>query len=160
MQFKNYFKLKTRIKNVIKLYSRMLLNDEIDWIKLKNVYSRQIKDNYAEFNVKKILRQRASQLMITDELIKIYEGQGITAESVIKNEKTIYNASKKDKQYASAVKILSNWRESLDMKPDKQITTQTQEISYVELLEGQKTKELKPKAKEITKSIDKKPGNE
>ena len=44
------------------------------------------------------------------------------------------------------------------MRPDKQITTQTQEISYVELLEGQESKQVKEKAKQLT--TDKKPKNE
>ena len=133
----------------------MLLNNNIDWIKLKNVYNRTIKDDYAEYNIKKIIRQRESQQVITEELVKIYELNGVTPDYVVKQELELLDKAKSKDDLSNAIKIVSNFRESLDLKPKQQQTTR-EETNYLSFIDK---KQGKIEAKQVIKQIDSQPSD-
>ena len=150
--------LRHRDKRFAKLYARMLVNGRIDWKMLGRVYKPN--DKNPILKAKNTVRRKEIQEMTDTAIIEIYEKQGISTDLIVSEEKAVLDSCKGENGYidrTNALKVIANWRESLDMKPDKQITTQTQEISYIELLDGQESKQLKDKAKQIE---DKKPDNE
>ena len=69
------------------------MNNEIDWIKLKNIFNRSIKDDYSEYNIKKVLKQTGSQQVVESEILALYESEGITAKEVIKRDDDVYTRS-------------------------------------------------------------------
>lgn len=143
MQFNSNNKQKTRVKRVIEVYSRMLLNNNIDWIKLKNIYSRQIKDEYAEYNVKKIVRQRSVIPMITEKLIELTTEHGISAENSLKLRKKVLNQAIKKEDYTNANKALDSFDEKLDLKPQKQQIKTTEEYIFNRHLPSGEKQQLK-----------------
>jgi len=129
VQYKRYNLQKSRVKNVVKLYAGMLLNNEIDWIKLKNVYSRQIKDEFAEINVRKIIRQRKAQLMLTDALMEITEKHGISAKEALNKRKEVLDGAIADKNWSAANTSLTSFDEKLDLVPKKEKFIRKETIS-------------------------------
>ena len=149
-------KLAARLKRFVALYARMLNKGEgIDWIKLGKIYNS--KDKIPAAKARQLLSVKGVSQMVTDELIKLYEKENVTPEKVIKDRKKVLKIAFQRNDLTNANKVLDSFENNLAMHPDKQITTQMQEISYVELLEGQGTKGLKPEPKKIE---DKKPKNE
>lgn len=155
MQFNKYDKQKTRVKRLLQEYTRQLLNnDEFDWIKLKNVYDKTIKNEFAQYKIQTITRQRQFQQMTLDELNKLYEDAGITGKTVIEEEKALLdsckNESGKYEDRSNAIKVIGNWRESLDLKPKQQQTTR-EETNYLSFIDK---KQGKIEAKQVIKSIE------
>ena len=128
MQLKSNNKQKERVKRVIEAYCRMMLNGEIDWIKLKNIYSRQIKDAYAEYNIKKIVRQRSIIPMITERLVQLTEQHGITAQQSLEARKQVLQAAIDKGDLSNANKALDSFDSKLDLTPIKTTTTQSIEL--------------------------------
>lgn len=98
--------------------------------------------------------------MVTDELIRLYEKENVTPEKVIKDRKKVLKIAFQRNDLTNANKVLDSFENNLAMRPDKQIITQTQEISYVELLEGQGTKRIEEKAKQIIENTDQQADND
>ncbi len=154
MEFNKYELQKSRVKNVIKAYSRMMLNNNVDWIKLKNIYNRTIKDNYAEYNVKKILKQRTAQLMVTEELIKITEEHGITAKEALEKRDLVLRGAIKDRNWNAANKALDAFDDKLDLQPQKVTVTKTIEGDMSHYLPDHAKGKLKAKEKRVEESND------
>ena len=141
---------KSRVKRVLKLYSRMLLNNQIDWIKLKNAYNRTIKDSYAEYNIRKIVRLKSSQEMIEQEIIALYENNAITPDSVIKAEIELYGLAKENKSFTVNDKIIDRWGKRTGLEAPKVTVTQQIEGDMSHLLPDNTTGKLKAKQKQVT----------
>ena len=154
MQFKKYEAQTSRVKRLVEAYSRMVLNNNVDYIKLKNIYQRQIKDEYAEWNIRKIIRQTAVQPMITEKLIELTEKHGITAQQSLEARKRILDIAIEKGDLTNANKALDSFDVKLDLHPIKQQQITTTETNYLQLLSKDKgitkqitakqTKELQP----------------
>ena len=142
MDWKKNERYYSRLRHFTKVLARMRLNGELNYRQLCNVYG-DFKEKQPELKVKRLLRSETVQNMITEELINLTEQHGITAERSLKMRKTVLNGAIKSKNWSAANTALDAFDEKLDLRASKQITTQTSEISYVELLEGHKTKQLK-----------------
>ena len=157
MAFKKYEQQKTRVKRLIQAYSRMVLNNNVDYKKLKNIYNRQLKDEYAEYNVRKIIRQRHNQDMITAELIKLTEEHGITAEQSLKYRKQALEMAIEKGDLSNLNIALDSFDVKLDLQPIKQqqiTTTQTDYIKYID--KGDKKQIEAKQTKKITNETEQK----
>ena len=134
-------KLKSRLKRVAKLYAKMLLNGNIDWIKLGNVYNT--KEKLPDVKAKKLVRQAIVQEMVTEEILKIYESNGITADFVLKKRLEVLNEalSNDKKDLTNANKVLESFESKLIDNVKQQETREIQQISFVDMLpDGNKAK--------------------
>ena len=136
MEFKSIDKQTSRVKNVCELYARMLLNNNVDWIKLKNVYNRSIKDEYAKYNIRKIIR--ISQPMITEKLIELTEKHGITAQQSLEARKKILDLAIEKGDLTNANKALDSFDIKLDLTPIKQQQITTTQTDYIKLIDKNK----------------------
>ena len=153
--FNKYNKQRRRLNQLIELYSRMLLNGNIDYKKLKNVYNKAIKDEYAEYNIRKIIRQRHNTEMITEKLIELTEKHGITAEQSLTLRKEILNKAIKKGDFTNANKALDSFDVKLDLQPIKQQQITTTQTDYVRLLDKNTGKQITAKqTKEIKQADD------
>ena len=153
--FNKYNKQNRRLNQLIELYSRMLLNGNIDYKKLKNVYNKAIKDEYAEYNIRKIIRQRHNTEMITEKLIELTEKHGITAEQSLTLRKEILNKAIKKGDFTNANKALDSFDVKLDLQPIKQQQITTTQTDYVRLLDKNTGKQITAKqTKEIKQADD------
>ena len=136
----------------------MLLNNDLDIKKAISVYDRT--EKLPEVKLKRLLRSQTVQNMITEEIIKLYESNGITADHVIKEEKTILETAKNKEDLTNAIKILANWRESLDLKPKQtQVTTTT--TDYLRLINKDNEQlEAKRETKQLKKDNEKPDNND
>lgn len=107
----------SRVKRTLKLYAKMLLNNDIDYFKLRNVYNRAIPDEKAEQYIKKIVRLKESQKLIESEVLAEYELQGITAKTVIKDESDLLNLAFNTNDLSSATKIVHKWGARIGLDP-------------------------------------------
>jgi len=155
VQYKKYNEQKSRYKRLLKEYARQLLEcDNWDYIKLKNVYDKKIPNNYAEYHIKKLSRQRNFQNMVNEEIDKYYKEAGITPETIINSEKELLSSCMENQDRTNWNKLLDKWRESIDLKPNKvQTTVKLTETSYRQMLEtgekgqieGKQTKQIEVK---------------
>ena len=153
--FNKYNKQDRRLNQLIELYSRMLLNGNIDYKKLKNVYNKAIKDEYAEYNIRKIIRQRHNTEMITEKLIELTEKHGITAEQSLNYRKEILNKAIDKGDLTNANKALDSFDVKLDLQPIKQQQITTTQTDYVRLLDKNTGKQITAKqTKEIKQADD------
>lgn len=154
-KYKNYDRQKSRVKRVVKLYARQLLQKVTNWQQLAYVYDRSIKPEYAEARIKKILRHREVQNMLTEEIAKLYEENQITPDKVIKDEIMLRDLAVDKKDLTNFNKVLDKWRDSLQMLPVKNQITETYEENYVKLLEDNSKETRKLRAKQ-TKQLQEK----
>jgi len=110
-----------------------MLNGRIDYKTLINVYDRN--EPFPEIKVKKLIRQRTIQDMLTEEILKLYEDNQITPDKVIKDEVLLRDLAVDKKDLTNFNKVLDKWRDSLQMLPIKNQITETYEENYVKLLE-------------------------
>jgi len=152
-------KLKSRLRRFAKLYANMLLNGDIDWIKLGNVYNT--KEKLPDVKAKKLVKQGIVQEMVTDEILKIYNDNGITPDFILKERLNVLNAAKEKGDLSNANKVLESFENKLiDNKEVK--TTQTEVISFTNMLEtgekvkitGKQVKQLENKAHKSIESQD------
>ena len=142
-----YAQQTSRLKRLIEAYSKMLINGNINYKVLKNIYNKAIKDEYAEWNIRKIIRQRHNQAMITEKLIELVEKHGITAEQSLKYRKEILDKAIEKGDLTNANKALDSFDTKLDLQPIKQQQITTTETNYLQLLSKDKagTKQLTAK---------------
>lgn len=146
-------RLQAKERRFIKLYANMLLNGNVDFDKLGKIYRPD--DLHPEWKAKRVLKSRYIQDMTAEEIVKIYNSQGITSETVIKEEKSILDEAKTAGNLRIQLDVVNNWRESLDFKPKQQQVTSTQ-TDYLRLIDKDKqvieakreTKQLKSDADE------------
>ncbi len=149
---KSIDKQTSRVKNVCELYARMLLDGKIDWIKLKNVYNRSIKDDYAEYNIRKIIR--ISQPMITEKLIELTEKYGITAQQSLEARKKILDLAIEKGDLTNANKALDSFDTKLDLQPIKQQQITTTQTDYLRLIDKETGKQIEAKQTKQLKQGD------
>ncbi len=145
VKFKKYEQQKSRTQRTLKLYAKMLMNNEIDWIKLKNIFNRSINDDYAEYNIKKVLKQTGSQQVVESEILALYESEGITAKEVIKRDNDVYNRSLENKQLNVSDRINERIGKRIGLDPEKvtrSISVTAKTTDYKELLENKQPKQI------------------
>ena len=76
--------------------------------------------------------------MTQTALLDLTETNGITAKQAIKYRKQALMGALEKGDYGNVNKALDSFDSKLDLIPTKQIITHTQEVSYIELLEGSK----------------------
>jgi hypothetical protein len=123
-----------------KLYARMLLNGKVDFEQLGKVYRPD--DQIPAAKAKRVLRSKTIQNMVTEEIIKLYESNGITVDSVVKEEKNILNSAKEANNLRIQLDVVNNWRDSLDIKPAKQQQITTTTVDYVKLLDKKDNRQI------------------
>jgi len=147
-ELKGTDKYKTRLKRFSKLYARMLLKGDIDWVKLGNVYNT--KEEKPEWKAKKLVRQQIVQEMTTKELLEITEEHGITAIDSLAKRKEVLDGAITDKNWSAANKSLDAFDEKLDLKPQRTVTSTTEEYNFSRHLPGGEKQQIKAKqSKEI-----------
>jgi len=87
---------------------------------------------------KNLIRRENVHNMVTELLINLTEKHGISAKEAIEYRKQALKGALEKGDYGNVNKALDSFDLKLDLIPTKQITTHTQEVSYVELLEGSK----------------------
>ena len=126
----------------------MLMKNDVNYLKLRNVYNRAIPDEKAEQYVKKILRLKESQKMIESEILALYQNEGITPKSVIQKECELYDLTLNNKNYQVSSKILDNQANRMGLNPvnvTKSISISAKTTDYRALLEGTQSGTEPPK---------------
>ena len=132
-----------------KLYARMLLNGKVDFEQLGKVYRPD--DQIPAAKAKRVLRSKTIQNMVTEEIIKLYESNGITIDSVVKEEVNILNAAKEANNLRIQLDVVNNWRDSLDLKPAKQVNNTVTTTDYIRLIDKNSNKQIEAKqTKQLT----------
>lgn len=136
---------KSRLKRFAALYAKMLLNGEIEWNKLGRVYNT--KEQIPELKAKKLLRSKDVQQMVTDEILKIYESNGITPDFILKKRLEVLNTalSEDKKDLTNANKVLESFESKLIDNKKETTSTETQQISFVTMLDSGEKKQVKGK---------------
>ena len=154
--FKKYNKQTRRLRQLVELYSRMLLDNNIDYKKLKNVYNKAIKDDYAEWNIRKIIRQRSVEPMITEKLIELTEKHGVTAQESLETRKKLLALAIEKGDLTNANKALDSFDTKLDLQPIKQQQITTTQTDYLKLIDKNKG-QIEAKRTTETKGNEEKP---
>ncbi len=151
MVFNKYELQKSRLKRMVSLYAEMMLSNTFDYKKLQNVYNKAYDPNYAEFNIKKIIRQRSVQEILNSSVIEVYRKQNITQASVVKEEKQLLKATKADNDNTNRLKILQTWGKRIELDPKQTTTKQSDSYEFTKHLPDGSKQQLKAKQ---TKEID------
>ena len=106
-----------RIRRFASLYARMLLKGNINYQTLMNVYDRYEKK--PEWKVKNLLKRKAVQNMINEEINKLYDSKGISPDFVIQKQLEVLNKAIEKEDLTNANKVLESFKESLGMNPSK-----------------------------------------
>ncbi len=109
-----------RIRRFVKVWAKMLINNNIDYKKACNVYKRN--EKIPEATVKRLLKRKVVQDMLVEEIEALFEKEGVTPEFVIKNQKKVLDMSLDKKDLSNANRVLESFRDSLNMNPSKRIT--------------------------------------
>ncbi len=117
--------LPSRYKRFAILFARMLVAGNIDYQKLMNV-SCNPKEAQPRWKTNWILKKPQVQLMIQEEIKKIYDESGLSVKDIIAKSKRLYNKTVKEKNYLNAVSILKIWSESQGLINQKGKVEQTQ----------------------------------
>ena len=141
-------KLKSRDIRFAKLYAKMLINGDINWEMLGRVYRPD--DKHPSLKAKRVVRSKEIQNLTTEAISEIYSKQGIDSDLVVKEEKQLLEAAKQADDRRITLDVLKNWRESLDLKPQKVTVTQQIEGDMSHLLQDNTTGKLKAKQKQVT----------
>lgn len=144
-------RLFSKYERFARLYAKMLMSGTVNYRQLVNVYDRS--EQQPEIKAKKLLRLRAIQDVVTDEILKIYDDNGITPDFILKKRLEVLNtAMSQDRpDLSNANKVLESFEAKLiDNKEIK--TTQTEVISFTNMLES--GKKVKLTGKKETKSLE------
>ena len=148
-------KQKSRLLRFVRLYANMLLNGTIDWNKLGKVYNS--KEQIPELKAKRLLRNKDVQNMVTDEILRIYNDNGITPDFILKKRLEVLNKAMDQEKpdLSNANKVLESFENKLiDNKEIK--TTQTEVISFTNMLEtGEKVKITGKQVKQLENNVHK-----
>ena len=138
-----YESQRTRTKNAIKIYARMMLSGKIDWNLVSNSYRKNQKNPIATF--KRLIKQEEIIKMIDQELSALLSENGIDGQFVITTYKEALDLAKEKKDVSNIVKIAENFQELLSMTPGKVRTITTNSFTgHSSLLESyEKAKEEK-----------------
>ena len=145
---------RSRYKRMVHIYAKMLIKGEIDYQLLARLYDRTTKPEYAEVKIKKIIRQRDTQVLLNQEIEDIYENMGITAKSVAKRENELLDLTIDNKNYAVSSKILDNQAHRLGLNPaniTKSISV-TAKTDYKGMLENKEIKQIEGKKEDSEKT--------
>ena len=135
---------KSRLKRFTKIYAHLLINNG-DLTEAVRCYDRTEKQ--PGYKLKKLLKSKTVQNMITEELLNIYKSKGIDADRVIDEEIELLQVAKANDDRRITLDVLKNWRESLDLKPLKSTTTTQLTIS-------QDLSHLLPSSKDVKQLSD------
>ena len=141
-------KLKSRDIRFAKLYAKMLINGDVNWEMLGRVYRPD--DKHPSWKAKRVVRSKEIQNLTTEAINEIYSKQGIDSDLVVREEKQLLEAAKQADDRRITLDVLKNWRESLDLKPQKVTVTQQIEGDMSHLLPDNTTGTLKAKQKQVT----------
>ena len=135
----------------------MLMNGNVNYRQLVNVYDRS--EQQPEVKAKKLLRLREIQDVVTDEILKIYESNGITPDFILKKRLEVLNTalSEDKKDLTNANKVLESFESKLIDNKKETTSTETQQISFVTMLDSGEKKQVK--GKRTIKQIKENNGN-
>ena len=134
-------RLHSKYERFARLYAKMLMNGKVDYNQLIKVYNRS--EQMPEVKSRKLLRLNEVQDVVTDEILKIYESNGITADFVLKKRLEVLNEalSNDKKDLTNANKVLESFESKLIDNVKQQETREIQQISFVDMLpDGNKAK--------------------
>jgi hypothetical protein len=109
---------KTRTKNMVKIFVKMMLNKNIDYTKLGLVYRPDQRIPAA--TVRRLLRQEEIKKMVDAELNAVLSKNGITRESVIQMYLDAARIAKENAKAGELRAIASDLADYLEMKPKNQ----------------------------------------
>lgn len=112
-----YESQRTRTKNAIKIYVRMMLSGKIDWNLVSNAYRKNQKNPIATF--KRLIKQEEIKQMINQELSTLLSDNGIDQQFVVTKIKEALTIAEEKKDVSNMLKALENIQELLGMMPDK-----------------------------------------
>ena len=141
-------KLKSRDIRFAKLYAKMLINGDINWEMLGRVYRPD--DKNPSWKAKRVVRSKEIQNLTTEAINEIYSKQGIDSDLVVREEKQLLEAAKQADDRRITLDVQKNWRESLDLKPQKVTVTQQIEGDMTAFLPENVKGKLKAKQKQVT----------
>jgi len=147
-------KIDAKVKRFSRLYAQMKLNGYIDYNKLVRTWN--IKEQNPEYKCRRLLRTKVISDMVTEEIIKLYNENGITPDFVIKQELELLSKAKDKDDLTNAIKIIANFRESMDFKP-KQQTAVSIQTDYIKMIDKNKGSIEAKQVKQIESNNDLKP---
>ena len=145
-------KLEAKDKRFSEVYANMILNGNVDWVKLGKVY--RYDDKKPEWKAKQTIKRKEIQDLVTEKLIELTEKHGITAQQSLEARKKLLDLAIEKGDLTNANKALDSFDVKLDLHPIKQQQITTTETNYLQLLSKDKgttkqitakqTKELPP----------------
>jgi hypothetical protein len=109
---------KTRTKNMVKIFVKMMLNREIDYTKLGLIYRPDQRIPAA--TVRRLLKQEEIKKMVDAELDKVLSEKGITRDYVIGLYLDAARIAKENAKAGELRAIASDLADYLEMKPKSQ----------------------------------------
>lgn len=148
MDWKAHERYTAKLKRFAKLCARMKMSGNFDYKLLCNVYGDK-NEQQPETKVKRMLRSKTVQEMIESEILSLYEDEGITPKTVVKDENDILDLAFNTNDLSNAVKIVHKWGSRIGLDPAKLQTTVTiEEVNYKAML-NEESKQIKPEPKQI-----------
>ena len=142
-------KLQAKDRRFASLYARMLLNGNVDWKRLGNVYRPD--DKHPVWKAKQVIKRKEIQQLTSEEINKIYESARVTRETVVNEEKRILEDARASNNLRIQLDVVNNWRESMDFKQTKQVTTR-EHTNYLELIDRDKGKLKAKQTRKLTET--------
>ena len=139
----------SRLKRFTSLYAQMLLNGDIDWVRLGNVYNT--KEQLPEVKAKRLLRSETVQTMVTDKLIELTEKHGISAKVALEHRKLALDMATDKGDLTNMNKALDSFDSKLDLVPQKTVNKTIEAYEFTKHLPDGSKQQLKAKQ---TKEID------
>jgi len=145
-------RIEAKHKRFASVYANMLLNNNVDWVKLGKIYDYA--DKIPEAKARRVIRKSFIQDMITEKLIELTEKHGITAQQSLEARKKILDLAIEKGDLTNANKALDSFDVKLDLQPIKQQQITTTQTDYLRLIDKETGKELQAKQTKQLKQGD------
>lgn len=132
----------SRVDRMAEVMVQMMLSDQpIDWHKLGLAYRTD--EKIPEATVKRLVKNKHIRKVIKEKLREELQDQDVNEADVISKFEEAYRVAKDKGQPNAMIRVAENYREMLDMSPDKEESTQELEynISTEELLDDEERQE-------------------
>jgi hypothetical protein len=106
------------VKHVVRIYAQMWLNNKVDLVKLGKIY--RPKDKIPEASVKVLLRQPEIKEMISKELKKIFQDNGIDEKYVLELYKSVAGKAKEKENLSTILRVADTLADMLRMTSETQ----------------------------------------
>lgn len=118
------------VKHVIRLYAKMWLNNTVDLAKLGKIYAP--KQLIPEASIKRLLRQPEIKEMVSKELRKVFQENGIDEKYVLELYKKVAGKAEEKENLSTVLRVADTLADMLRMTSE----TQEQEQPRTGLLAG------------------------